>query len=93
MSPFQTFIYPVPTHSLIFAAGANKHDSVILSANYFYLLSLPSVLWHWWLSGRKGIWPVKNRVVGFWHGYLSGARCRFAYGPPDATATHYLLLK
>jgi len=29
-------------------------------------------------------------VVGCWHGYLSGAKCRFAYGPADATATHYL---
>jgi len=26
-------------------------------------------------------------VVGCWHGYLSGARCRLAYGPADATAT------
>ena len=26
-------------------------------------------------------------------GYLSGARCRLAYGPTDATATHSLLLK
>jgi len=23
-------------------------------------LILPSVLWHCWLGGRKGIWPVKN---------------------------------
>ena len=23
-----------------------------------------------------------------WRGYLSGARCRFAYGPADATTTH-----
>jgi len=28
--------------------------------------------------------------VGCWRGYLSGARCRFAYGPADATATHSL---
>ena len=34
-----------------------------------------------------------NRVVGYWHGYLSGARCRLAYGPADATATHCLLLQ
>jgi len=40
------------------------------------------------LGGRKGIRPVKNRVVGCWHGYLSGARCRLAYGPADSTATH-----
>jgi len=25
-------------------------------------------------------------VVGCWHGYLSGARFRLAYGPADATA-------
>jgi len=30
-------------------------------------------------------------AVGCWHGYLSGARCRLAYGPADATAAHCLL--
>jgi len=54
---------------------------------------LPSVLWRCWLGGRKGIRPVKNWVVGCWHGYLSGARCRLAYGPADATTTHCLLLQ
>ena len=34
----------------------------------------------------QGIRPVKNRVVGCWCGCLSGARCRLAYGPADATA-------
>jgi len=29
----------------------------------------PSVLWRCWLGGRKGIWPVKNWVVGCWHGW------------------------
>jgi len=37
------------------------------------------VLWCCWLGGRKGIQPLKNWVVGFWHGNLSGARCKFAY--------------
>jgi len=32
-------------------------------------------------------------VVGCWHGYLSVVRRRFAYGPADATAIHYLLLQ
>jgi len=32
-------------------------------------------------------------VVGCWHGYLSGVRCRFAYGAAYATATNYLLLQ
>ena len=54
---------------------------------------LPSVVWRCWLGGRKGIRPVKNWVVGCWHGYLSGARCRLAYGPIDATDTHCLLLQ
>ena len=55
--------------------------------------ALPSVLWHCWLGGRKGIRPVKNWAVGCWHGYLSRARCRLAYGPADSTATHCLLLQ
>ena len=68
-----------------------KRDK-IFSRNWYRLL-LPSVLWRCWLGGRKGIRPVKNRVVGCWRGYLSGARCRLAYGPADATATHCLLLQ
>ena len=31
------------------------------------------------------------REVGCWCGCLSGARCRLAYGPADATSTHRLL--
>ena len=54
---------------------------------------MPSVLWRCWLGGRKGIWPVKNWVVGCWHGYLPGVRCRLASGSADATATHCLLLQ
>ena len=40
------------------------------------------------LVGRQEEHPAckKNWVVGCWHGYLSGARCRLAYGPADATA-------
>jgi len=61
----------------------------LLLCKYF----LPSVLWHCLLGSRKGIQPVNNWVVGCWHGYLSGARCRLAYRPADATATHCLLLQ
>ena len=52
---------------------------------HYAVLYLPSVLWRCWLGGRKGIRLVKNWVVGCWRGYLSGARCRLAYGPADAT--------
>ena len=38
------------------------------------------MLWRRGLGGRKCIRPVKNWVVGYWRGYLSEARCRFAYG-------------
>ena len=56
-------------------------------------ITLPSVLWRCWLGIRKGIRSVKNWVVRCWHRYLTGARCRLAYGPADATATHCLLLQ
>jgi len=42
---------------------------------------------------QEGHLACKNWVVGCWHGYLSGAICKFAYGPADATATHCLLLQ
>ena len=46
------------------------------------------------LVGRQEGHPAcKKQVVGCWRGCLSGARCRLAYGPADATATHCLLLQ
>ena len=58
--------------------------------SYFCLSHLPSVLWCCWLGGRRDIRLVKNWVVGYWHGYLSGTRCRLAYDPADAAAMHSL---
>jgi len=40
------------------------------------------------LSVREWDW-----AVGCWRGYLSGARCRLAHSPADATATHCLVLQ
>ena len=71
----------------------SRHWLFYYSAAYSFWIKLPSVLWHCWLGDRKGIRPVKSQVVECWHGYLSGARCRLAYGPEDATATHCLLLQ
>ena len=46
------------------------------------------------LVGRQEGHPAcKNWVVRCWCGYLSRARCRLAYNPADATATHCLLLQ
>jgi len=54
----------------------------------YILLFMASVLWRCWLVGKKGVQLVKNWAVGCWCGYLSVARCRLAYGPGGATATH-----
>jgi len=48
----------------------------------FYVCSLPKFAFSALMllvGRRKGIRPVKNRVVRCWRGYLSGARCRLAY--------------
>jgi len=46
------------------------------------------------LVGRQEGHPAcKKRRGGCWHGYLSRAMCRLAYGPADAIATHCLLLR
>ena len=44
----------------------HSHSITILIPSVHF----PSVLWHCWLGGRKGIRPVKNWVVGCWRGYL-----------------------
>ena len=54
--------------------------------------AMPSVLCRCWLGGRKGIRPVK-KLSGGMLAWLSGMRCRLAYSPAVATATHYLLLQ
>ena len=42
---------------------------------------VPSVLWRCWLGGRKGIRPVKNRVMGCWCGCLSGREVQTCIRP------------
>ena len=67
---------------------------------------ISSFRWHCWSGDRKSIEPWRNLYYlsssvffwskwsgGCWHGYLFAARCRLAYGPADATATHCLLLQ
>ena len=47
------------------------------------------------LVGRQDGHPASKKLSGgvLICGYLSGARCRLAYGPADATATHCQLLQ
>jgi len=43
------------------------HNHVSFISTYsIHRTSVPSVLWRCWLGGRKGIWPVKNWVMGCW---------------------------
>jgi len=46
------------------------------------------------LVGRQEGHPAcKKLSCGVLRGYLSGVRCRLAYGPADATATNCLLFQ
>jgi len=45
------------------------------------------------LVGRQEGHPACKKLSGGMLVWLSGMRCRLAYSPADATATHYLLLQ
>jgi len=85
------------TYHFTFPVNALKKQRHVPHYYYYFASAavtvVTSVLWRWWLGVRKGIRPVKNWVVRCWHGYLSAARCRLAYGPADAIATHCLLIQ
>ena len=66
-------------------------DASNISVDYLWVFAFSALTL---LVGRQeGHLACKNWVVGCWRDYLSGARCRLAYGPADATATHCLLLQ
>ena len=60
-----------------------------------HISQIPMKQTHNWFSHfcTTPVDTKKNRVVGWRHGYLPGARSRLAYGPADATATRCLLLQ
>ena len=66
--------------------------TVIICLSLFIVLDALSALMLL-IGWQEGHPACKNWVVRYWRGYLSGARCRFAYGPADATAIHCLLLQ
>jgi len=57
--------------------------------DYFVAFSALTLL----VERREGHSACKKTVVGWWCTYLSEARCRLAFGPVDAIATHCLLLQ
>ena len=54
---------------------------------YIYPFSALALLVGW----QEGHPACKNLSSGVLAWLFSGARCRLAYGPADATATHYLV--
>ena len=63
----------------------------IIPSSYYVLCAFSALmLLVGWQEGHQA---CKNWAVGCGRGYLSAARCRLAYGPADATATHCLLLQ
>ena len=73
--------------------GASKRISTELVCAVVYTLvyafSALTLLVGW----QEGHPACKKQSGGCGRGYLSGAMCRFAHGPADATATHCLLLQ
>jgi len=63
--------------------------AILFTLTVSFAVSALTLLVGW----QEGHPACKNTLVGCWCGYLSGARCRLACGPADATATHCLLLQ
>jgi len=70
-----TSVFWLSSLSVLSAVGSRVDSTSLLSiiTSHVVLCIMPSVLWRYWLGGRKGTRPVKNWVMVYWHGYLSGA--------------------
>ena len=80
--PQHQYLMPSPAVGLFMTMRNDCHANI----NAFSALTL---LVGW----QEGHPACKKQSGGCGRGYLSGAMCRFAYGPADATATHCLLLQ
>ena len=66
-------------------------DTVYKYVSVWYCLGFSALTL---LVGRQEGHPAcRNWVVGCWHGHPSGARCRLAYGPADATVSCFSKIK
>ena len=80
------FNYAIVDSRLCLITDRSSGEDIAIGCVTFSALTL--------LVGRQEGHPAcKNWAVRYWRGYLSGARCRLAYVPADATATHCLLLQ
>jgi len=68
----------------------SSYSNFILNITHnFHAFSALTLL----VGQQEGHLACKNWVVGCWRGYLTGVRCRFAYGPDEPTATQCLLVQ
>jgi len=67
----------------------SKQHWLLCTMTHSHMLYTLKLLYGWQVRHLT----CKKLSGGYCHGYLSGARCRFAYGSVDATATHCLLLQ
>ena len=79
MSRYQKEHSPTHTHP--------DHQSSFI--NYLHLLRRAFSALTLLVGRQEGHPACKNWVVGYRRGYQPGAKCRLAYGPADATATHF----
>ena len=77
----------------VFNSASLQSSPVLSESRLWRKCSYSSILYTFSCSFLASIPPLSDWVVGCWHGYLSIARCRLAYVPVDATATHCLLLQ
>jgi len=81
-------IIPVWPISAAYKNPFVKNELVLVKYTLRYLLCVAFSALTLFVGWQEGNPACRNRVVRYWHGYLSGMRCKwFAYGPADATAT------
>jgi len=81
-------VYPLLTTSTLYWIITNTSTTYIncnvpgIFVHFQVMHLVPSVLRHCWLGVRKSIRPVKNWVMRYWHGYLSGVWCKWFASHP-----------
>jgi len=73
----------------VWSAPRNSTSFLVYAVHWLRAFSALTLL----VGRQEGHQACKKLSGRCWCGYLSGARCRLAYGPADANATYCLLLQ
>ena len=79
----------ISTHTLTYTSPNPSPNPIALALAMPVRITATLTL----LVGRQEGQPACKKLSGGMLAWLSGMRCRLAYSPADATATHYLLLQ